>query len=412
MIRRLRIQFVSLITAVLLLVFASVILTLNLYMHVRSTEQTDRFLEFIAEQDGVPPPYSDPQAPPKHEKPQQKPSDPNHDLMRVKRFFYAKVDESGALLELQHDMMFQFTDADALAYVQSAQKQARDSGTIDNLQYRIAEKSYGSILVFSERSIESQMLEELLTISLWVAGGSSLVLFLLAVLLSKWFVAPVQTAFDKQRQFVSDASHELKTPLTIISAATDVLESESGSHRRLDQIRAQTTRMSGLVQSLLALARTDEGRETPVFHEFDLSRTVLSAALEFESRAFEEGKQFSVDVDSDIRITGNQEKIKQLVGIFLDNAITHSPPSGAVGIALRRQGEKCKLSVRNTGEKIPSSEKHKLFERFYRRDASRSTDTGGYGLGLSIAKAIADEHKWNIDISSKEEGWVEFSIWL
>ncbi|WP_312611985.1 HAMP domain-containing sensor histidine kinase [Oscillibacter sp.] len=412
MIKRLQIKFVCIMMGVLFLVFTVLVATLNIFVYMSNAEQTDKILRMVAEQDGMefllPPSRTEEDA---H---QELLIHPRFDSqsMRAARLFCVKLDKQDQVLQVQHEMMFDFTQEEAVSYSEAVLLSGKTRGSYDDYQYLVAEKDYGKIIVFVENSRELKILDELIFISMIVTAATCVLLLGFSVLLSKWVVKPVKSTFAKQRQFVSDASHELKTPLTIISANVDVLENEIGENIRLQQIRDQADRMTRLVHDLLALARADEGANQLVATEFDLSRAVLSTLLAFESQAFEDGKTLDFNVAEGLRYTGGEPQIKQLVAILMDNAIKHSGKGDEIKVTLRRESEKNILEIYNTGDGIPEQEKDRIFERFYRSDTSRSTKTGGYGLGLAIAKSLVELHKGKISVSGKEGAWTCFTVTL
>jgi signal transduction histidine kinase len=263
------------------------------------------------------------------------------------------------------------------------------------------------------RNIENVMLSRIIKITLLTLGGTILLLFVFVFFLSKWAIKPVNESFEKQKRFISDASHELKTPLTIIGANLDILAEEIGGDSHITHIRKQSARMNSLINSLLSLARSDEEAEV-MFSKFNLSATVLNTALEFESRAYEENKNYSYEIAENLQYNGAESQIKQLAGILIDNAIKYG---NDIKISLKRKNNHTHLSVYNTGEGISDNEKAKIFDRFYRVDSSRqrednSPSFGGYGLGLSIAKAIVDSHKGKILVDGEQGKWVRFEVIL
>lgn len=417
MIRRLRGKMVVVTMGTLLALFALVFLVLNVYMNVRSTRQVDGLLRFVAEQESVLPDM--PHMPgleggPQGDMPPEgMPDGPdNSDMFRAMRLFFATMDASGKMLTLNTGRMPDM-DAETLSgYVQGAMARGVGAGTLGSLRYLVQEKPYGYIVVLAERSIENHMLMELTRISLWTLLGGILLLLGPVILLSGWMVRPVQQTFQKQRQFVSDASHELKTPLTIISANADVLQNEIGENRWVRSIQEQSARMGALVHDLLSLARADEKANQRLHVAFDASRAVRNASLAFESRVFEEGKRFSEDIEAGLRMVGDEAGIKQLVSILMDNAIIHSDAGGEIRLSLQRKNGMMMLSVYNTGAGVPEAEREKLFERFYRSDASRSRGSGGYGLGLAIARMIVTEHRGRIFVESEPGKWTRFVVAL
>ncbi|MDR1328417.1 MAG: HAMP domain-containing histidine kinase [Oscillospiraceae bacterium] len=414
MLRKLKIKIIAAVLGTLFFVFASVLLVLNLSVYQTSVKRAEDFMDSVVRNDGF-----------------QLPARGKLGAPRAGRFFYAKVNGRGIIVELNLDMMFDFTPSDARSVIAGAVDSRKEKGGVGNFLFITADKPYGKMLVFSERSVEMGLLETLTATSLRVAGIVCVILACLAVFLAKWIVAPVQSAFDKQRRFVSDASHELKTPLTIIGANADVLRNEIGENVRLAHIRAQSERMSGLIHSLLTLAKADEGRTDIIKNEFSLSHAVLNVVLEFESRAFEEGKQYSYDIEPNsgesFIYIGDEGRIKQLVSVLIDNAIRYSDAGGQIRVSLRADGafpapegalnktpargrpRPC-LSVFNTGVGVSREERGKIFERFYRSDESRSRETGGYGVGLSIAKSVADAHRAKIAVSGEYGSWIRFDV--
>ena len=239
---------------------------------------------------------------------------------------------------------------------------------------------------------------------------SFLLLSAAAFFISKKIMQPLKTAFDKQKQFISDASHELKTPLTVISANADVLSGEIGENKWLNYIRSQTDRMNVLVNDLLNLTRLENNTGDFIRTDFDLSKAIINTALPFECQAFESNKTFQVNVEEGIALNGSERHIKQMAAIFIDNALKYSNDGGTVIVTLKKQGDKKLFSVYNTGEGVKNSEKDKIFERFYRSDDSRSRATGGYGLGLAIARSIIDRHKFKITVDNEEGKSIRFTV--
>ena len=231
-----------------------------------------------------------------------------------------------------------------------------------------------------------------------VGAIALLVLSVLAYFLSKKSIQPIREAFDKQKQFVSDASHELKTPLTVISTNADVLEGEIGDNKWLNYIKSQTDRMSVLVNDLLNLTRLENSNNELERRYFNLSKAIANTALPFECQAFESNKKFEVNIEDNIMLNGSEKHIKQMAAIFIDNALKYSNDGGTIQVTLKRSGERKLFSVYNTGQGIKETDTEKIFERFYRSDESRNRATGGYGLGLAIAKSVADKHKFKIHV--------------
>lgn len=287
-----------------------------------------------------------------------------------------------------------------------------DSGFYNNMMYEVTRNDLSTTVVLIDVANDISLVRSLFKMSVIIIAFSLVAVYIFTYILSKWAIKPVQTAFENQKRFISDASHELKTPLTVISANADVLEAEIGENKWLDNIKRQSGIMSELVYDLLDLAKLDETREDMVMTEFDLSRAVLSRALEFECTAFEEHKRFEQNIKENMLYKGNEDAIKQLIGILIDNAIKHSNENGLIRVTLTANGNKKILQVYNTGNGLRNDERDKIFNRFYRSDMSRSRETGGYGLGLSIAKSIAEAHGGTITVDGEENKWISFTVIL
>lgn len=274
------------------------------------------------------------------------------------------------------------------------------------LMYSVKRTSGIHMIAFLDISSQNASFRALLTACVLI-GLFSMALFVgLSILLAHWMVKPVERAWDQQRQFVSDASHELKTPLTVIMSNAELLQTDEYDDERKRQfsgnILTMSYQMRHLVESLLELARTDKGQVRKAFSRVNMSETVTDAVLPFEPVFFEKGITVQTDIRPDIYLTGSGQHLRQVTEILLDNAQKYSTP-GVVKVSLSRQGKRCLLSVSNPGEPIPKAELSKIFGRFYRTDKARSRD-GSFGLGLSIAQAVVQEHKGRIWAVSNSKG--------
>ncbi|MBQ7132289.1 MAG: GHKL domain-containing protein [Oscillospiraceae bacterium] len=292
-------------------------------------------------------------------------------------------------------------------------------GDVEYRYLREVKNDYRTNIVLLDRTIEKNTLNRLLVILLSISGTSILIVLIISISLARWATNPIKEAWEKQKRFVADASHELKTPLTVIEANMDVVQSNPEStiasqEKWLDYIRTETERMSKLVYSLLYIAKTDSGEEKAVMKKFNISETVVGVCLVFESLVFEKGRTLETAIASDLIINGDEDKIKQLVTILVDNALKHSDEKGRLYVTLDPDEKKgrVRLIVANTGEAIPHDAQEKVFERFYRVDKSRARNTGGSGLGLSIAKGIVDEHGGKIDVYSSDDELTRFVVIL
>lgn len=322
--------------------------------------------------------------------------------------FLCFANAEGTLMRL--DGTENYTEDDAQTMLDYVLEKGKTDGWYGSLQYFRKDYDRGTLVVFSDRSAEQLLLHKVLLVSILVFLLMEGVVFLLTMILTKRAMRPMQETFERQRQFISDAGHELKTPLTIISANVDILHDEIGENKWLSYIQSQAERMRVLVGEMMNLTKLEMGDKEKDFVDFSLSEAVSGAALPFEGQAFEQEKQLELEIQEDIFYHGNPDQIKQLVGIFMDNALKYSKEHGEIRVTLQQVQNKKTLKVYNTGKGIPESEKEKIFQRFYRSDASRARATGGYGLGLSIAQSIADAHKIRIQVESEYEHWICFIL--
>ncbi|WFA84351.1 sensor histidine kinase [Paenibacillus amylolyticus] len=256
----------------------------------------------------------------------------------------------------------------------------------------------GHMIVFIDVTAQQGILTNLI----YTFAIVGLVMLIVIYFLSRYFanrsIAPVREAFEKQKQFIGDASHELKTPLAIINTNADVLlanqeDTIANQAKWLHYIKSETERMTGLTNDLLYLTQMDDSRSTMIHAKFNMSDAVESIILPMEAVIFEKNISLDYNIEPNLTVHGNSEQIKQVILILLDNAVKYSGPKGAVNVTLQKQNNDVMLAVSNTGEGIAPEHLDRIFDRFYRTDSSRARKHGGHGLGLAIARSIVDQHK-------------------
>ena len=303
--------------------------------------------------------------------------------------------------------MFDLSDEEYLnSLFEYAESRDEESGTVPgtSLRYFRNKTPMGNSYIFTDISAEADMLESLFRTSIIIGIIAFLLFFVISIFLANWAIRPVEEAWKKQKQFIADASHELKTPLTVITTNAELMkseESDESQNRFTDNILTMSKQMRGLVESMLEIARLDNGGFKKEFSVFDLSETVSEAVLPFEALFFEKEQNFSCEIETGIKLNGNSEQIKQVVDILLDNANKYAAAESDIRLILKKQGRnQCRLSVSNEGETIPEEELKNIFKRFYRGDKTRQMNNS-YGLGLSIAESIVKEHSGKIFAESK-----------
>ena len=284
--------------------------------------------------------------------------------------------------------------------------QNAQEGVVEPYQLRYLRQELGlyTRLAFVDMSVESATLHHLTRSYLQIAAVSVVLLLGISMLLSRWATAPVERAWKQQKQFLADASHELKTPLTVILSNAELLarqELDSRPARWADNIQTEAGRMRRLVEQMLTLARADQAAEPSVSLPVSLSDVAADCALSFEPVAFESGRFLRYTIPPEVYVWGDPEKLHQLLSILLDNAIKYGAEGGTITLRLQTTERQAQLLISNPGTPIPPEQLRHLFERFYRADVSRG-EQSGFGLGLSIAASIAQEHKGSLRAESDE----------
>ncbi len=292
-----------------------------------------------------------------------------------------------------------FTQEQTEQIIVAAFSRNAETGNSGNVYFKTRRIGVKSVIYAADMSEEAARFNSSLIKTLLLLAVSFVALGIIVCGLSAKVFEPIRYILAKQKQFISDASHELKTPVSIISANTDVIKTEENA-QYVDSIKNQVDRLNFLVSDLLTLARLDEGNVKSIKETFNLSDEITQTVLTFDAVAFEKGKTLDCDIEPDIIYDGAKGDVKKILNILLDNAVKYAQDNGEIKVSLKKSGAKYELSVYNDGSLIPEEDAQKIFERFYRGDLSRSRESGGNGLGLSIAKGIATANRWDIFATS------------
>ncbi len=403
MIKKLRRKFIIIIMSILFVVFTIILGTLNFINYKSGELQNKELMNVLAGSDGIPLRLNDNSY-------QARPFPPG--MPQFNSSISIMLDHDNQLIDMISMNVSEFSNENMDSIIQTVTNRGSEFGKVSTFYFLIKDKPYGKIIVLLENSAAVSFNQRLLLLSIIIGASSLLILFFVSLFLSRLIVKPVEESFNKQKQFISDASHELKTPLSVISVNADVLENEVGSSKWLNYIKSETSRMSGLVNQLLSIARMDDTKRPLNFTQFNLSEAIYQILLPFESTAFEQQKTYTYDIEDALYYSGEEESIKQMAAILIDNAIKHTNPSGAIHLILKHHASKLHFEVFNTGKGIDPLEKDKIFERFYCSDFSRARENGGYGLGLSIAKSIVQAHHGKISVQSEPGAWARFIVQL
>ncbi len=331
-----------------------------------------------------------------------RPDIPNEQLPELKLpYFSIALNKEGEVIATGGGY-YDLSDEEFLKTLVAEANATQQVGVLDErgLRFYRADTPMGATLVFADMSSETRTLTSLVKTSLLIAVLSFLGFLVISIFLSRWAVKPVAAAWRRQKQFIADASHELKTPLTVILTNAELLQSEGytpAERNNFSQsILLMGQQMKLLVEKMLELARSDTEQSAPTMQPVDLSKLVLDSAISFEGVFVDKGLLLESQIEPDITVQGNGQALQQLVDILLDNAQKYSAPSGVTTVQLSSCGQtKCRLQVSNPGAAIPPEDLKKIFQRFYRMDKARSRD-GSFGLGLSVAESIVAQHKGKI----------------
>ncbi len=412
MIRRLQKKFVAAAIVAVFLVLLVLIGSINVLSYRSLVSDADSTLQILADNKGAFPR----QMFRMEDKPPEMPAPPNEgkmfpfdgrhggsgELAYQSRFFTAWFSD-GALSRLNLDNLASLTEEEAAALAESVYAAGREKGFAEEYRYCRALCDGEVMLVFLNCQRELDTFRGFLYACVGISAVGILAVFLLLLVFSGRIVRPVAESYEKQKRFITDAGHELKTPITIIRADADVLESELDEENEwIADIRRQTSRLAELTADLIYLSKMEEENAALQMQSFSFSELVDETAQSFQSLALSKGRTFSASVAPDLQVNGDEKALAKLISILLDNAMKYSPENGTVALRLEQSGKLARLTVRNSTEPMEKGNAARLFERFAREDSSRNSESGGFGLGLAIAKAVTEAHKGTIHAESED----------
>ena len=336
----------------------------------------------------------------------------NEETQYRTRYFIVDINIDQSAKQIDTSNISSVSSTEALEYAEEVLQKGKTTGYDGVFKYIVVANENGSKLIFVDCRDDLETVLYTFLASCCVAAGTLILVFILVSIFSKRAINPIIENMEKQKQFITDAGHEIKTPLAIISANADVLELTGGESEWITSIRNQTTRLDKLVKNLLTLAKMDEGNIALQFAEFDLSSCVNDIASSFTALAETQNKGLELSIQPELKIMGDEGCMQQLVSTLMDNAMKYSNEKGIIKVILEETKKGVRLEVYNTVEKIETKNLDRLFDRFHRDDASRSRETGGYGIGLSIAKSIVEAHHGKISARSEDGKSISFIITL
>lgn len=404
MIKKLRKKLIFVSMLSLFIVLFVLILSIGILNYRKLVTDADHVLAILAENNGKFPEREMQKEPPK---PEKNFSEKNllfsPELPYETRYFSAVVNEEGEVLSAETGKIATVDEETITKYVQEIWEKGKQKGFIENYRF-LWDRSNGEMrIIFLDCGRSLNTFQMFLFIAAFVSFFGFLAVFLLMIFLSAYIVKPFLENYEKQKRFITDAGHELKTPLTIIDADAAVLEMDLGENEWLSDIQNQTKRLTDLTNNLILLARMEEESMKLPMVEFPLSDVAEEVIGNFQTLAKAQNKILHGKIQPMISMLGDEKAIRQLMGILLENAVKYSDEKGEILLTVETQRNHIFLSVFNTTEFISKKEIAHLFERFYRTDKSRNSQTGGYGIGLSIAAATMRAHKGKISAITEDE---------
>ncbi len=336
-------------------------------------------------------------------------SDDGDVIYKLSSFYSVSFSADDEVITVDEGRNSIYSRSDILETAREILKAGRKTGTISNFLYQVEQKDSYTLVAFMDRTLMNDSMKRLLINVLLGGIVSAIVLLFFAMFLARIIVKPLEENDENQRQFMSDIEHELKTPISIISANAELVHRELGDSKWLDNIQYENERMSKLVKELLEVSRAESIESTKEMA--DLSKIVEQEILPFEGVAFEQGLVINADITPGVMIFGNKCQLAKLISILLNNSIEHQEGGESIDISFSRDYKNAFFTIKNKADEIPEEKAKHLFERFYRVDEAREDDGGHYGLGLAIANAICQAHSGVIKVNS-ENGYVVFTVSL
>jgi len=414
MINRLRFRFIRITMVAVLIVLTLIISAINFVNFSQNTQSLDAITQRLVETD-VPMPNKPGPMGGQHfdftgfNRGRRFPFQNEKELPYSTRFFSIRMDEEKNIVRVNLNQIASVTEDDLEIITADILKKGTDVGWYHNYRFRVSETGSGYLLIGLEATSTRSSMLYVLFVTLAVGVVSFILIFSIIALCSKRAIRPIVEAYDKQKQFITDASHELKTPLTVISANAEILSLSYGQNEWSDGITRQANTMRNLIGQMIQMAKMDENDTVLEIERFNLSDAIYDTAMSFEALAAHRALQLNIEIAPDINILGNEAAVRQVSAILMDNAIKYCDADGEVSAVLSSTGKRggAMLTVTNSFAAIDTLDTEHLFDRFYRGNKARES-SNSFGLGLSIAKSIMEQHKGTLDCRKKDGNQVQF----
>lgn len=432
MVKTLQKRFIKTAMLAVTLLLLAVFIALNIYNYASAKNELNSTMALLSEYEGdrgnVPtdrpdhlPPIPDGENPHEHDDDGEPSTDEfvhgfmegrvsfkktDRDVFLTSPFFMVRLNSEGEVVYSDISQISSLTGETAAAIALEVYGSGIPSGRAGTYIYNIIENTGGKghTIIFLDTSAERENVIRIALVSLGIAVGAWLVMFALVFFLSKKAIRPIAENIEKQKQFVTNAGHELKTPLAVIQSNTEAMELFNGESKWSRNIKTQVARMNDLTKNLLTLSRMDESADSMVTENLDLSELVNEQLQTFASSFEQKGLKVSSDIKEGITVKGDRGQLTQLLGLLFDNACKYANDGGSLDVSLAKSGQKVTLISKNTCDELPAAAPDKLFDRFYRSDESHSQKVSGQGIGLSVAAAIAQNHRGSICAEYDKDG--------
>ncbi|MBE6630921.1 MAG: HAMP domain-containing histidine kinase [Ruminococcaceae bacterium] len=405
MIKKLQRKFLLLSLTALFVLLALIVVGINILNYRAVIKEADEILWFLSRNKGAFPGFAEhPEGEPLPGKGEPLPPGMSSELPYEARYFSVVLDNTGKVLHTRTDRIASIDEQEAIAYAKKALQASEASGFQQRYRYTCSKEGGHTRVTFLDLGRQLNMAGSFLLFSVLIALGAYVLVATVLILCSKRIIRPIAQSYEKQKLFITDAGHEIKTPLTVIRANTDLLELDIGENECLADIRQQTERLATLTSDLVYLSRMEENAQALPMADFPLSEIVQEAVSPFHAVAKAQQKEFFTKIQPLLSLKGNAKAVEQLINLLMDNALKYTPKNGVVELSLCREGHAVVLRVGNTTVRtLQKKELESVFDRFYRADAARSSQTGGHGIGLSIAHSIVQAHGGRIRATAPKE---------
>ena len=327
-------------------------------------------------------------------------------------YFVVRFDENDEVIYTDVSNISSVDEETATDYASQVLKKNKEKGKLDGYKYVVsyAPDGHGKTIVFLDIKSASQSILAVALVSVGIGLLCWISMLLLIIALSKKAIRPIASNIERQKQFITDAGHEIKTPLAIILANTDAMELHNGESKWSKNIRKQTTRLSELMQRMLSLAKMDEGTAKLKFEDIDISKLVNESATSFKESAKQKNLTIEKEIEDNVICKADKESMTQLINILTDNAVKYADESSTIKLKLKKHDKHMKFSISNTCSNLPDVPPEKMFDRFYKGDSARTQKSGGFGIGLSVAQAVVESHKGIIKATYPSDNTIKFEV--